>query len=237
MVDSGWLNKKSVLQSAAKWREGGFTLVEVMVAVALITAMSLTSYSVLNGSLNAKKRLEKKEERLHGVRVSLNKLAEDLTQAFVADPSFAGTENYYKTYFQGKRDELKFSGFVHYHFMENAKDSDQALVRYFTKTSSDRDLGLVLRRSETAMLVPDTEKDPRDFEVMSNIKKITFTYYDAEKEDWVSDWDSEKASNLGKLPRAVKIEITVAEADGNDSKEFDYKTIALINNFNAAISF
>ncbi len=85
--------------------------------------------------------------------------------------------------------------------------------------------------------MPDTEKDARDYEVIPYVKEMTFTFYDATKEDWVANWDTEGAANLGKLPRAVKVQIIVTDPDAEKNQEFKYETIALIDNFNTAISF
>lgn len=62
----------------------GFTLLEVMVAVAIMGVIMTLVWSSTSQSLNSKERIEKRDLIFHSGSVALRKMSEDLSMAFLA---------------------------------------------------------------------------------------------------------------------------------------------------------
>ncbi|HEX5056053.1 MAG TPA: type II secretion system minor pseudopilin GspJ, partial [Gammaproteobacteria bacterium] len=64
-----------------KARRGlGFTLIEVLIAVAVFGLMAAMAYSGLNSSLNISREAEKRGEKLHRVQLAVALIQRDLSQ-------------------------------------------------------------------------------------------------------------------------------------------------------------
>lgn len=222
-----------------KKNQRGFTLIEVMIGVALLASMSVLMYSTVNRSLSSKEYVEKKNEGVHGVRVILDKMIRDVNQAFMANVVFRGAQGEFQTGFKGQESFMEFSTMSHYHYLPNEKDSDQVVVGYRLE-SNDKSLYKLMRR-ESNRLTKNLDEGGKEFDVLDNIKKLELKYYDANKKEWVNDWDSTSLSALGKLPEAVQINITVAELADDESdtikKEISFSTVAMIGMYQNEINF
>lgn len=216
----------------------GFTLLEIMIAVAILTGMSLLITSTMNRVLTAKVAVEGRDEQLHGVRVALSKMVDDISQSVMAGKSFAGIENQYVTGMKGSDVELNFTTLGHYHFLEGVAETDQTVVGYSLK-SAERGENSLMRR-ETGYLSDKIDEGGIAYPLLDNVSKLKFSYYDSNKKEWVNEWDSTQLSVLGRLPFAIKIEMTVLEEkDEDDTKprEYDYSTIALIESYKNVLDF
>ena len=217
----------------------GFTLIEVMISVAIIAGMGLIIQGTLRGALGAKNRVERKNELLRGVQVGISKMTGDLGCAFLANASLKGTETAYETGMKGGEDHLDFSTLGHFHYVENATDTDQVTVGYSLKKEGEYSS---LYRRESQRLSEKIDEGGTSFALIENIREFKLQYYDSSKEEWVSEWDTSQISVLGRLPRAVKIEIKVAELDETEEepkvvREHSFTTIAPVFFYKNEISF
>lgn len=216
----------------------GFTLIEVMISVAIIAGMGLIINATLKSTLDAKNRVERKNELLRGVQVGLAKMSDDLAGAFLANANLKGAETVHETGMKGGEDHLDFSTLGHFHYVENAADTDQVTVGYTLKKEGD--FSGIYRR-ESQRLSEKIDEGGSSFLLVENVREFKLQYYDSNKEEWVSEWDTSQISVLGRLPRAVKIEIKVAEIDegeeGAVKGEHYFTTIAPISLYKNEIVF
>jgi len=216
----------------------GFTLLEIMIAVAILTGMSLLITTTMNRVLTAKVKVEGRDEQLHGLRVALSKMVDDISQAVRANKAFSGSDNKFMTGMKGSDVELNFSTLSHYHFLEGLKETDQTVIGYSLKPTDKGENSLM--RRETGRLSDKLDEGGTAYPLLDNVKKLKFSYYDSNKKEWVNEWDSEQISVLGRLPFAVKIELTVIEEVDDDEKrprEYDFSTIALIESYKNELNF
>ena len=70
---------------------GGFTLIEVMIAIAITAVIMTLIWSSSGQSLRAKERIENRDMVFHAGGVALRKLSEDLVMAFVVRSAATAT--------------------------------------------------------------------------------------------------------------------------------------------------
>ena len=208
---------------------------EVLVSVSILAGMSLLIYSTMNRSLNSKEIVQQKDELLHSVRLGMGKMAEDLNQAFLAQSSMHGRESHYLSGFKGKADDLTFTTMNHFHYVKDAKDTDQVLVHYFLKKN---DAGFFdLMRFENPRLTDKLDIEENGFVLIPNVKSLALSYFDSNEDVWKEDWEADKLSSLGKLPRAVKMELVVVEGNEEEKpREYFFTTMAGVELYQNAIN-
>ena len=202
----------------------GFSLVEILVVVAILATMSLIIATTLTQSLNAKKRLESQEEVMHSLRVIFTLMENDLSQAFLAHQAMEGATGDYQTDFIGTEDSINFSTQSGHHWMEDAKDTDTITVGYSLAPSKD-DLFELTRRS-SSFLGPKVDEGGKSVVLISSIKEMKLEYYDPTDEDWTLEWDSTKISHQAKLPMAIKISLSLVT--GIENQTIEMKDMFLI---------
>ncbi len=209
----------------------GFTLIEIMIGVAILTGMALLINTVMQRTLTAKQKVERRDEVLHSVRLGLAKITEDVSQAFLTIQAMEGTNALYHTGMKGTEDSLDFSTLSHFHYQKNAKDTDQVSVGYVLEKNEEGAQNLM--RRESFRLGEKVTEGGRSDLLIENVKSLKFRYYDSGKEEWVEEWNTESVSALNRLPQAVQIDLTVT----NDGMDYFYSTTALVDLFENAIIF
>src|SRR5207248_10173000 len=90
----------------------GFTLVEIMVAVAILAMAVVMVFASMRTTFKTKSAIEAQSSRYRTVRLALERMARELSMAYVSqnEDTF---EQERRTFFQGKRhtdfDEVRFS--------------------------------------------------------------------------------------------------------------------------------
>ncbi len=217
---------------------GGFTLIEVLVAVALISTIMVLIWQTMGASMKAKSRIEKRDEIYHNVRVSVDKMVQDLSMAFL----LSGTAQLgqrqgspqLKTIFKGDADQILFATLAHLRLYANARESASANVTYkLERDPNDNELYL-LKRKESKWLSTNPEEGGVWITLAEKVKGMKIDYYDARKYDWQSSWNTESDTGL-RLPRAVRVALTFKNPDNAD-EDIHMTTIALVG-MNNAIDF
>ncbi|MDO8527622.1 MAG: type II secretion system protein GspJ [Deltaproteobacteria bacterium] len=217
----------------------GFTLIEVLVAVGLISVIMVLIWQATGQTLKAKQRIEKRNEVYHNARVSVDKMVQDISMAFLlSGPSQLGQRQgspQLKTVFKGEEDSLFFDSLSHLRLFQESKESDSAEVGYKLENDPDgRDTKMLMRR-ESKWIDDKPEEGGVWFPLSYGVKNLKLEYYDAKKGEWQSSWNTD--SDTGpKLPRAVKIKIAFENPDNKD-EDVMITTVAWIEMYKNAIDF
>ncbi len=198
---------------------GGFTLIEMMLALALMALLTSLLWGTFAQTARVKARIEKSQDRTHTVRVALMRMSREIEMAYLSASETVGTQDR-RTMFSGEShndfDELRFSWFGHLRLRFDAAEGDTALVSYFTEPDPDDATVTNLMRRETRRL---ESKDPKlipgeTYILCPDISRLKFAYYDYKQKDWREDWDTTKADGQQYLPTQVKISLTVFDERG-----------------------
>jgi general secretion pathway protein J len=196
-------------------KTAGFTLIEIMLALALLAFLTSLLWGTFAQTAKVKKRIEQAQDRTHTVRVALMRMSREIEMAFVAFEQ-TGTQDR-RTMFSGTShsdfDELRFSWFGHQRLRADAAEGDTALVHYFTAPDPDDTRLTNLMRRETRRL---EAKDPKlipgeTYLLCPAIVRLKLAYYDYKQKDWREDWDTTTADGLQYLPTQVRISLTVLD--------------------------
>jgi general secretion pathway protein J len=199
--------------------QSGFTLIEIMLALALMAFVTSLLWGTFAQTVKIKKRIESEQDRTHTVRVALMRMSREIEMAFLSDSESVGTEER-RTVFSGTShndfDELHFAWFGHQRMRAEAPEGDTAMVSYFSMPDPDDPMVTNLMRKETKRL---EAKDPKlipaeTYILCPAVSRLKFAYYDYKEKDWREEWDTSTADGLQYLPTQVRISLTVLDERG-----------------------
>lgn len=199
--------------------DGGFTLIEILVATALLASMTAIVWGSFSLMIRSKRSGEQMAQRYRQVRLAMTRMSREIAMAFLSKNDKFATDNP-RTLFvgeeRGRDHDLMFSAFAHLRLKENAKESDQTLIRYFVASSArDRSrLDLVRRESKRLGLERPGEEGPA-YAMLEDVLGFEVEYYDAPAEEWRERWNTRSADGQpDRLPSKVRIRLTIKDERG-----------------------
>lgn len=216
----------------------GFSLFEILIAVSILASMALMMQLATTRVLTSKQKVEKRDELLHGASATLSRLTTDLSQAFLLNQRLKGDNNKIETGMKGSGDKIDFTSMGHFHYIKNAKDTDQVSLGYELKRN-DRGVYDLFRR-ESQRLGEKIDEGGRSFLLLQHVKELKFQYYDSLKEDWQNECDTQSLSWQNRLPQAVKIELRLVDFKNDEDekgREYYFSTVVAIPLYAHEINF
>lgn len=189
----------------------GFTLLETLVAAAILTLVAAMVFGSFNSVSSASKGVEERSELYHTARFIIRKISQDLGSAsllpnnengrFVGEDSGGNEE---------QADKLTFTGFGRRILFANA-GSDQALITWYVLSGSEKKRQVLMRSENPIITSPElTEEKSENLDVTNNLRSFNVRYLT--NGEWVDTYDSERAK---KLPEAVQVEFALEDDNGN----------------------
>lgn len=208
----------------------GFTLMEVVVAVAITAFIGVVVGVTFNTTIVNKEIVEGQAEHYRMLRACMSRVVREIGAAYVSDrydPKRYRDAFDRPTNFVGNRDKLLFTSLSHQRLYADAKESDQMVVEYSLKTSSDskaRGRQDLVRR-EKALLEERMERGGTEDVLFEGVKKLEFQYWNSERKEWEDEWDTRRPERKSILPTRVKVTLTTVDDGG---KEVRYTTQARV---------
>lgn len=211
---------RSILQST---RHKGFTLIEIVVAVAIGAIVMTILYSSFFNIINAKDRVEETNDLIHEVRILFSRIEKDLSNAYARGQygSFASGETYFLGTRDGNNSRLAFTSFTRDTTYED-NQSDQSEITYYLQVNQEnREKYYLLRRDNP---YPGNENSGFVYPISENVVNFQLFYADessfevatAGENTKISQWNS---AEIGSLPKAVEVNITLRD-DSGDERQF-----------------
>lgn len=170
-------------------KPNGFTLVEILLAMTIMSIITLIVGSVFRLGINAWERGESETGQTQKLRILSGLISQQIKSAY---PYWMNIEGENGVIFEGESDSLMFVT-----ALADSSISGFKWVRYFYKDG-------VLYYNEGQL--PDKEfhdKISDDEEVFDpEIGKVTFSYFSPEEEEWLDSWESGES-----FPEAVRVKI------------------------------
>lgn len=209
-----------------------FTLLEVMIAVGVLAVMGAMTFGSFSNAYRLKSDVEAADDRLTQARGALDRMAAEISVAFLSEhydrKRYTQRPTLFKGEDRGRQDELTFTALANERFEQDAKAGDQTVLKYFIDRdrSNDNKFESLYRRSNPII---DDEAERRGTRqvLCENVKKLEFQYWDAQKNEWVEEWDSSKPERNGVLPERVKLALTIVDAEGKE-KQYSTQTRIMI---------
>lgn len=212
-------------------RARGFTLLEVMIAVfvlTMITTLIFTAFSSLQRSRDGIRRVS---DRYREGRLALSRISHELEGAYISkhlpiDVSAATVKTAFIAEPDAPADRISFNAFVNRRMDRDATESDQAEISYFGLEDPKQQGVTDLIRRINPMLDIEPEKGGRGQVLATDIDLFDLKYLDPLLGQWVEDWDTTQA--LGKqdrLPLQVKV-MLVLNGGGKITEDSSQSTVA-----------
>lgn len=205
---------------SARNRQAAFTLLEIMVAMALFALVAAAIYSswfaVMKGSqvgLNSAAKVQRS-------RIAMQTIEEALTSA----RSFDADNQYYSFVGEnGAEATLSFVSRLSESFPRSGKfgDFNVRRVTFALEPASDSTKQLVLRQNPILM---DLDKDEQLHPVViaREVKSFALEFWDGKAEDWLDVWDQ-----TNRLPLMVKVTLQFKGDDLAQNIRENIKVVAL----------
>jgi general secretion pathway protein J len=206
----------------------GLTLLEVMVAVAILAMVAMLTYGAFDGLSRGKKGLGRINDRYHQGRAALGRITQELSSAFLSmhqPPTEVQIRRL--TIFAGSNgipaDRLDFTSFSHRRLVKDARESDQNEISYFGSPDPNVPGKIDLARREATMIDREPKRGGEVNVLVEDIELFDLKYLDPISGMWTETWDSSQAiGQPGRLPFEVKI--TLALKTGAESKPITFTT-------------
>jgi general secretion pathway protein J len=199
-------------------RARGFTLVEVLIAVAITAAMAVMTIGSFGQVDRAGEVARLQNDRYAGARVALGRLRREISMAFISDNFDTTRYRDRPTLFVGREDELLFTTFAHVRLYRDAKESDQAVVEYTLDSDPDHQGEEALFRRAKPRIDDEPDRGGRKDLVADHVRSLRFQYWDPKRKEWVREWSTRSVDHKDELPPRVRLELEVSLADGRVEK-------------------
>ncbi|HKQ68935.1 MAG TPA: type II secretion system protein GspJ [Polyangiaceae bacterium] len=209
-------------------RERALTLLEVMVAVAILAMVSVLTYGAFDGLSRGKKGLGRVNDRYHQGRAALSRISAELSSAFLSlHQPLTEPQIRRRTIFASSSgspaDRLDFTSFSHRRLERNAHESDQNELSYFGSPDPAVSGKVDLARRESPLIDIEPKKGGEVNVLAEDIDLFDLRFLDPVTGLWTETWDTSQATGQpNRLPLEVKIVLVLK--GGPDGKPITFTT-------------
>jgi general secretion pathway protein J len=190
--------------------EAGFTLIEILLAVAIFAIVLAGMHLVFHGALRLRNKTTASLEAAVPLQQAVSVLQRDLANLVAPGTNLAGHLQTTPT-----NATVRVIGQVSPQFFtavgvlsDVAPWSEVQRVTYRLAEPTNNTEGLDLYRSVTRNLLALVEDAPEDQFLMGGVETVTFQFYDGTQ--WRYDWDSTIEPTI--LPGAIRVELLLTSA-------------------------
>jgi type II secretory pathway component PulJ len=205
-------------------RQAGLTLLEVMIATAVMVAMMALAWRTISNTSDSKRTFEHYEERNHELRMALDRCVRDFEAAYLSRNEDI-TATHPRTLFVAKSrspvPDVRFSTLGHRVLWADANESEQTVIQYLAHADPEHP-GQTdwIRREQRRQSNMPPEEEPADYDVLvHDIVGVRLEFWNWKNLEWQETWDTTQSDGQrGWLPSRVKITLTVKNGEGKDIK-------------------
>jgi len=236
----------------------GFTLLELVIAIAIFAMLSaFVAQSIQNG-VRAKQKVQAQIDEVSRMRDSLKLISKDINLAYhhldwekelqalvkkktqnpqataVPEPQPEAPRLDPTTHFVGDETSINFVTMNNARFQTDKKMADFVEVGYELKACQSVDgktSSQCLWRRQSGPVDLDVTKGGDQMVLLENVTELKFRYLGEGKQDWVSDWNSTDQSNdaLEKGRYPLAVEISLTVQKSDKSKKHSMQVVANVH--------
>lgn len=201
--------KKTPLRRVFQQLSGGFTLVEILIAIFILGLVMATVYASYSGILTTSRSMEEELDIYKMARTSLDRMIKDLSSLQTSSESFylrSEKKTLNKNYFHS----LSIWSASHLAFGETQSEGRPAMISYRVQENDDGKSFSLWRDDISGARPDDVKYTENGFIICKNIEALRLTFYNSDGAE-TDSWDSSaESAQKGKTPVAVKIELFLA---------------------------
>ena len=212
----------------------GFTLIELMVAIAVLSMISILIYSAFSGMKRSREGIQRVSDRYREGRLAMARITRELQGAYVSSHiPIDQSIQVVKTAFIATRgtpaDRVDFDSFSNVRIDRDSHESDQAEISYFGAPNPKRQGTTDLVRRVSSRLDLKPERGGRTEVLATDIDLFDLEYLDPLTGQWTDGWDTTQATGqVGRLPMQVRVLLVLNEgqrgAEGRGRKPIRMQT-------------
>lgn len=215
----------------------GFTLIETLVVLVLVSIISIGSYALLDTFNSTDRALELRAEELRRFSMAMYRIDDDLRQ-LTARP-VKNAYNGFEPALRGDVDELEFTRLGAANLTREPRGELQRLSYSLGfpeeeaggSALDDEDSGALLLRSRWRVLDRAPDSEPVAEPLLLGVDSLTLRYYDGETEAWLSQWPpatsrTSTADVDASLPRAIEM-VLLTRRGGELRRVFSLPRVAV----------
>lgn len=230
------------MRSLRRTPEAGMTLLEVMIAVAILVIMMSLAWKTIANTSESKRVFERYEERNHELRMAMNRIVRDFESAYLSrneDTNAVNPRTMMIAKSSFKLPEIRFSTLGHRPLWADANESDQTIISYVTRDDPEKSGQLNwLRREQRRPSNELPANEPAEYEILvHDITAAKLEFFNWKNNAWQDTWDTTQSDGQkGWLPSRVRITITTKTPDGKEIKLQSQARIWMQETLNFTIS-
>jgi len=198
----------------------GFTLVELLVAIVVLSMISLLIYNAFASMKRSREGIERVDDRYREGRLAMTRMVRELQSAYISlHAPINSSLLVQKTSFVGTTgtpaDRIDFNSFSNRRMDKNSHVSDQCELSYFGSSNPDVSGVTDLARRISTSLDLEPKKGGRVDVLATDIDLFDLQYLDPMTGNWLETWDttSSVTGQPARLP--VQMRITLVLNGGN----------------------
>jgi len=192
-------------------RRRGFTLIEVLVAIAILAFIASLLFTAFSGLKRSKEGVERVNDRIREGRLAMAYMVRELQSAYLSlHEPIAPVEAVEKTAFLGHPGtpgaRVDFVSFAHRRLDRDAHESDQEEVSYFMAPDPEHQEIFDLVRRESSHIDLEPDRGGRINVLATDVDLFDVKFLDPITGIWQDKWDTTQATEqAGRLPLQVRI--------------------------------
>ena len=203
----------------------GFTLVELLVAIVILAAISLLIYNAFASMKRSREGVERVQDRYREGRLALTRMTRELQSAYISlHAPILASLMIQKTAFIATTgtpaDRLDFDSFSNRRIDRNSHVSDQCELSYYGSPNPELSGVTDLVRRVSTTLDMDPKKGGRVEVLATDIDLFKLQYLDPVTNSWLDTWDTTQSATgqPARLPVQVKIVLVL---NGGNRQGYD----------------
>lgn len=214
--------------SVGKTNERGFSLMEVMIAVSILTFIGMLTFGVFTNTMKSRDAAAEITSHYHSIRQAMLRMTREVSMAFLSihkDCEDPRNDTLFALDRQGGGYRLDFTSFGHFRMRADANESDQNEVSYYVDRDPDDSKKRALMRRSQPRIDEDPDEGGDERVLARGINRFEVEVYDDKQDRWIDEWDTRNLDFRDRLPMFVRFTLKV---DGLNGKEEIFTTKARV---------
>ena len=228
------------MRRVAKPAARGFTLIEIMVVLVIVSIIGIGSYSLLETFFTTDRVLTARGDQMRRLSMAMYRMDDDLRQLTVRPVKNAYSG--YEPAFQGVTNEFEFTRLGAANLTGEPRGNLQRLhygIGYAEEDSEGRyergedDGTALLLRSRWRVLDRGPDSEPVAEPILDGVVELNLRYYDRDSKAWLAQWPPASSTTTPgavdlRLPQAIEV-VLITRSGGEMRRVFslpEYSVVA-----------
>lgn len=206
-----------------KNKESGFTLLEIILALGILSTIGVMSINILSGQIATRQKILSINTDHHALDMAMLRIYTDLKGAYLSDQKNLASLNLFNRQvppqFTYLHDNLILSVNNYKSYLRNSNQSNLAFVRYFVQSDPhDSQKKQLIRVVDTDMKDKmDSSDVGTSLVLVSDLAEFKIQFWNGNA--FLDSWDSTASETQNLLPKLAKIHLEIYESQGKKQSE------------------